>query len=146
MEEISQHISSTERRAALAERDAIDRYTAAFLADRAGATFSGRINGVTRFGLFVELDETGADGLVPVSTLPDDHYDHDEHRHALVGRRSGRVYRLGAPVKVKLTEADPVLGSTLFTMLEQDGADIPWLRGKSRSTVTSKRRAKGSRS
>ncbi|UEM05131.1 ribonuclease R [Skermanella rosea] len=129
MTEIAEHISSTERRAALAERDAVDRFTAAFLADRVGATFSGRITGVTRFGLFVELDETGADGLVPVSSLPDDQYEHQERSHALVGRRSGRVYRLGAPVKVKLVEADPVLGSTLFALLEDDGADLPWLRG-----------------
>ena len=129
MTEIAEHISSTERRAALAERDAVDRFTAAFLAERVGATFSGRITGVTRFGLFVELDETGADGLVPVSSLPDDQYEHQERSHALVGRRSGRSYRLGAPVKVKLVEADPVLGSTLFALLEDDGTDLPWLRG-----------------
>ena len=107
----------------------MDRFTAAFLAERVGATFSGRITGVTRFGLFVELDETGADGLVPVSSLPDDQYEHQERSHALVGRRSGRSYRLGAPVKVKLVEADPVLGSTLFALLEDDGTDLPWLRG-----------------
>ena len=128
MTEIGDHISSTERRAALAERDAVDRFTAAFLADRVGATFSGRITGVTRFGLFVELDETGADGLVPVSTLPDDQYEHREKEHALVGRRLGKVYRLGSAVKVKLTEADPVLGSTLFALLEPDNADPEWLR------------------
>ena len=62
----------------------------------------------------------GADGLVPVSTLPDDQYEHREKEHALVGRRLGKVYRLGAAVKVKLTEADPVLGSTLFALLEPD--------------------------
>jgi ribonuclease R len=94
----------------------------------------------------VELDETGADGLVPVSTLPDDQYEHDEHAHALVGRRFGRIFRLGAPVKVKLTEADPVLGSTLFALLEPDGADLPWLRGKPHPTPISAGRAKGSRS
>jgi ribonuclease R len=128
MTEIGDHISSTERRAALAERDAVDRFTAAFLADRVGATFSGRITGVTRFGLFIELDETGADGLVPVSTLPDDQYEHREKEHALVGRRLGKVYRLGSAVKVKLTEADPVLGSTLFALLEPDNTDPDWLR------------------
>ncbi|WP_158044407.1 ribonuclease R [Skermanella pratensis] len=141
MTEIAEHISSTERRAALAERDAGDRFTAAFLAERVGATFSGRITGVTRFGLFVELDETGADGLVPVSSLPDDQYEHQERSHALVGRRSGRSYRLGAPVKVKLVEADPVLGSTLFVLLEDDGADLPWLRGSpGKSKARGKRR------
>jgi ribonuclease R len=127
--DVAEHISRTERRAAEAERDAVDRYTAAFLADRIGATFSGRITGVTRFGLFVELDENGADGIVPISTLPDDHYDHEEHRHALVGRRWGRVYSLGAAVKVKLLEADPVLGSTVFGLLSAEGEDQPWAAG-----------------
>ncbi len=116
-EETAEHISRTERRAAAAERDALDRYTTAFLADRVGATFSGRINGVTRFGLFVTLDETGADGLVPVSTLPWDRYDHDEVHHALVGQETGMVYRLGARVKVELHEADTVTGGMVFHLL-----------------------------
>ena len=123
LDTISEHISRTERRAAEAERDAMDRYVARYLSDRVGATFSGRIGGVTRFGLFVTLDETGADGLVPISTLPDDFYDHDEGNHALVGRRHGRVYRLGSRVKVKLTEADGLTGSTVFQLLEAAGTD-----------------------
>ncbi|WP_395459311.1 ribonuclease R [Azospirillum melinis] len=116
--EIGDHLSGTERRAATAERDAVDRYTAAFLADRIGDRFSGRISGVSRFGLFVRLDESGADGLVPASSLPDDRYDHDEAAHALVGQRTGRTYRLGSPVKVVLVEADPVSGSTLFRLAD----------------------------
>ncbi|MBP2231321.1 ribonuclease R [Azospirillum agricola] len=118
LEEIGDHISTTERRAAAAERDAVDRFTAAHLADRIGDRFAGRIAGVTRFGLFVRLDESGADGLVPASTLPDDRYEHDEAKHALVGERSGRAYRLGAPVAVVLTEADPLTGSTLFRLAD----------------------------
>ncbi|WP_448187286.1 ribonuclease R [Azospirillum sp. sgz301742] len=133
MADTAEHISLTERRAAAAERDAIDRFTASFLSTRIGATFSGRITGVTRFGLFVRLDESGADGLIPASTLPDDRYDHVEHQHALVGQRWGRVYRLGAPVKVALKEADPLTGSTLFALLDPDGADLPWLSGNSPS-------------
>lgn len=113
---IGEHISLTERRAAIAERDAVDRYTAAFLADRVGAIFAGRISGVTRFGLFVKLSETGADGLVPISTLPDDYYNHDEKRHSLVGRRSGRVYRMGDEVEVKLAEANALTGGMILEM------------------------------
>ncbi|WP_434614358.1 ribonuclease R [Azospirillum sp. B2RO_4] len=116
--EIGEHLSGTERRAAAAERDAVDRYTAAFLADRVGERFSGRISGVSRFGLFVRLDESGADGLIPASSLPDDRYDHDEAAHALVGQRTGRTYRLSSPVKVVLVEADPVGGSTLFRLAD----------------------------
>lgn len=129
MPDIADHLSMTERRAAAAERDAIDRYTASFLADHVGAAFRGRITGVTRFGLFVRLDESGADGLVPASTLPDDRYEHREREHALVGERWGRVYRLGAPVRVTVKEADPLTGSTLFALFDHDGADLPWHSG-----------------
>ncbi|WP_240002411.1 ribonuclease R [Oleisolibacter albus] len=132
MEKIADHISMTERRAADAERDSLDRYVAAYLADRVGATFSGKIGGVTRFGLFITLDETGADGLVPVSTLPDDFYDHDEARHCLVGRRTGRMFRLGTRVQVRLLEADPIAGSMVFRLLDESGADLPPGRGPAR--------------
>ncbi|HZB90461.1 MAG TPA: ribonuclease R [Stellaceae bacterium] len=116
---VAEHISMTERRAAAAERSAVDRYTAAFLAERVGATFAGRINGVTRAGLFVTLAETGADGLIPISTLPSDYYDHDEKRHRLVGRRWGRVYTLGDPLTVRLAEANAVTGGLIFAVDEQ---------------------------
>lgn len=129
LEDIGEHISTAERRAAAAERDAVDRFTAAFLADRVGETFSGRVSGVTRFGLFIRLDESGADGLIPASTLPDDQYEHDEHAHALVGQRTGRVYRLGAPVTVILVEADPLTGSTLFALPKDHGTDLPLQSG-----------------
>ncbi len=119
--EMGEHLSRTERRAATAERDAVDRYTAAFLADRVGERFGGRISGVSRFGLFVRLDESGADGLIPASTLPDDKYDHDEAAHTLTGQRTGRTYRLGSPVGILLVEADPVSGSTLFRLADSNG-------------------------
>jgi ribonuclease R len=110
-----EHISMTERRAAAAERSALDRYTAAFLAERVGATFAARVNGVTRAGLFVTLDETGADGLVPISMVGNDFFTLDEKRHRLVGRRTGTVFALGDPIQVKLAEADTVTGSLAFT-------------------------------
>ncbi len=116
--EIGTHISKTERRSAAAERGAVDRYTASFLADRVGAIFAGRICGVTRFGLFVKLDHTGADGLIPIRTLPQDYYEHDERLHALVGRRTGTTFRLGDAVQIKLVEADALTASTLFALHE----------------------------
>ena len=136
---IGEHISTTERRAAAAERDAIDRFVAAFLANRVGAIMAGRITGVTRFGLFVRLDETGADGLVPIASLPNDFYDHDEASHALVGRRWGRVYRLGEQVMVRLVQAEPLTGGLLLELIEGvDGgqpAPVPKARGRKPSKV-----------
>jgi ribonuclease R len=123
--EIGAHISMTERRAAETERDALDRYTASYLSERVGATFAGRISGVARFGLFIRLDETGADGIVPISSLPDDYYIHEEDRHRLVGRRTGRIYRLADRATVKLIEADATTGSTVFRIIEKTGAEQP---------------------
>jgi len=117
LQSTAEHVTQTERRSMAAERDAMDRYVAAFLEDHVGATFEGRITGVTRFGLFVRLEDTGADGLVPVSSLGNEYFTHDDRAHALVGERSGQRYTLGRPVQVKLKEATPVTGGLLFEML-----------------------------
>jgi ribonuclease R len=122
---MGEHISTTERRAAAAERDTIDRFVAAFLADRVGTIIAGRVTGVTRFGLFVRLEETGADGLVPIASLPNDFYDHDEAGHALVGRRWGRVYCLGERVMVRLVQAEPLTGGLLLELIEGDDSGRP---------------------
>ena len=98
---------------------------AAFLADRVGAEFAGRITGVTRFGLFVRLEETGADGLVPISRLGDEFFIHDDRMHALVGERSGARWMLGTPVVVRLVEATPVTGGLMFEMLSSPAPADP---------------------
>ena len=119
LSEISAQISATERRAMLAERETKDRLIAHFLADRIGATFDGRISGVHRAGLFVKLNETGADGFVPARTIGDEYFRHDETGHAMVGSRSGETYRLGDRVTVKLVEAAPVAGALRFELLSE---------------------------
>lgn len=128
LEAKSEHISQTERTSAEAERSSVDRFTAQWMSERIGAQFSGKINGVTRFGLFVTLDENGADGLVPIRSLPEDYYIHDEHQHALIGRKSRRVYRLGASLTIKIVEADGLTGSSVFAVVGKDGADIPGIK------------------
>jgi ribonuclease R len=112
--EAADHITATERRAAAAEREAIDRYMSAFMADKVGAVFAGRISGVTRFGLFVTLAETGASGIVPMGSLEDDFWVHDETQQALIGRRTGKSWRLAQPVEVRLAEATPLTGGLVF--------------------------------
>ncbi len=113
---IGEHLCTTERRAQAAERDAADRYAAHFMGDRVGATFHGRVNGVTRFGLFITLDDIGADGLIPIKTLPADYYDHDEDKHMLVGRATGTAFRLGDRLEVMLKEASPITGGMIFAL------------------------------
>jgi ribonuclease R len=117
--EISARISTAERRAMVAERETNDRLIAHFLADRIGATFEGRISGVTRAGLFVKLKETGADGFIPARTIGDDYFQFREHEHAMVGRSTGETYRLGDDVTVKLVEAVPIAGALRFELLSE---------------------------
>jgi ribonuclease R len=125
LRETALSITASERRAMAAERDATDRYVAAFLADRVGAEFDGRITGVTRFGLFVRLSEIGADGLAPVSSLGDEYFVHDDKAHCLIGERSGKRWRLGARVRVKLMEATPITGGLLFSVLSDPEPALP---------------------
>ena len=120
--EVAAQISVTERRAMKAERETADRLIAHFLADRIGATFQGRISGVTRAGLFVKLSDTGADGLIPIRTLGTEYFNYDETRHALVGSRSGAMHRLGDVVDVRLVEAAPVAGALRFELLSEGHA------------------------
>ncbi|WP_373870014.1 ribonuclease R [Azorhizobium oxalatiphilum] len=131
--EIAADISATERRAMAAERETVDRLIAHHLADQLGATFSARVTGATRAGLFVSLDETGADGFVPASTLGADYYRFDEARQALVGDRTGEMHRIGDRVEVKLVEAAPVAGALRFELLSE-GTYVGKARGKSVST------------
>jgi ribonuclease R len=126
LSEISENISMTERRAMAAERDSTDRYVAAFMQDRIGATFDARVTGVTRFGLFVRLAETGAEGLLPARMLGMEYFRHDERRHALVGDRTGTQYGLGDILRVRLAEAAPLTGGLRFDLAE--AAEAPRAR------------------
>jgi ribonuclease R len=116
--DIAEHITATERRAALAERDAVDRYLAAYMADKVGAVFAARISGVTRFAIFVTVTDSGASGIVPVSTLPDDFWMHDEAAQTLTGRRTRIVFRLTQEVEVRLAEASPITGGLVFHIMQ----------------------------
>ncbi len=120
-DDAAEHISATERRAALAEREAIDRYLAAYMADKIGAAFQARISGVTRFGLFVTVHGNGATGLIPISSLPDDYWVHDEASQSLTGRKTRQIFRLTQDVNVRLAEASPVTGGLIFALAAAGG-------------------------
>ena len=120
VEKLAEQTSEFERRAMLAERDAMDRFTAIYLKDQVGGMFAGRVSGVTRAGLFVTLAETGASGIVPMRSLGDDFYDFDELARMLVGRRTGKLWRLGDPVTVRLREAAPVTGGLVLEIVESE--------------------------
>lgn len=125
LKDTAEHISFTERRSMTAERDTNDRYLASYLSERVGNEFAGRVAGVARFGLFVKLDETGADGLVPIASLGREWFRHDPETHTLTGEDSGRVIAMGQRCLVRLSEAVPVTGGLLLELLEIEGDDAP---------------------
>ena len=117
--EIGAEISATERRATVAERDAMDRFATRYLADRVGAAFEATVTGVTRFGLFARLEDTGAEGLIPIRDFGE-YMRHDAATQRLVGEDSGTTYGLGQTVPVTLVEADPVTGALRFELSDQE--------------------------
>ena len=120
-----------------AERDSTERYVAAFMKEREGAKIAVRVTGVTRFGLFVRLKETGAEGLIPARTLGQEFFHHDEKRHALIGDRTGTAYRLGDMLVARLVEAAPLTGGLRF---ELTADNAPAAAAKSPPRIHARRR------
>ncbi|WP_432255260.1 ribonuclease R [Limimaricola sp. AA108-03] len=141
LDETAKQISDTERRSMLAERDTTDRYLAAFMSERIGAELPGRISGIARFGVFVKLDETGADALVPIRSLGNEFFHFDAESQTLMGSDSGRVIGLGQRVTARLVEAAPISGGLIAELVEIDGATMP--RGPSRRPGKPPRRKAG---
>lgn len=123
--ETAKLISDTERRSMAAERDTGDRYLAGFLADRVGTELSGRVSGIAKFGVFVKLDETGADAMIPIRTLGREYFHYDADSQTLMGADSGRVISIGQRATVKLAEADPVTGGLIVELLALDDSALP---------------------
>jgi len=119
LEQIAADISQLERRAMLAERETNDRYLSEYLSGRVGAEFSARIRGATRFGLFVMLDQTGADGFIPMRNLPGRNWRFDETQNHLINMQSRSGYQLGQAVTVRLVEATPVAGGLVFDVISK---------------------------
>jgi ribonuclease R len=140
--ETAKLISDTERRSMVAERDTTDRYLAAFLSDRIGAELTGRISGIAKFGVFVKLDETGADAMIPIRTLGREYFHFDAESQTLMGSDTGMVIGLGQRVTVKLAEAAPVTGGLIVELLTLEDRAVP--KGPSRGRGKPPRRKVGS--
>ena len=139
LDEIADHISQTERAAVAAERDAVDRYVSAYLSEQVGAVFGARITGVTGAGLFIMLDETGADGFVPVRTLGFERFVFDEKSKSLIGAETGGRYKFGRKVEVRLLEAMPLQGGLVFEMLSKPEKGERPRQGRGRRAYASRR-------
>ncbi|SHI71045.1 RNAse R [Palleronia salina] len=142
LDQTAEQISGTERRSMVAERDTTDRYLAAYLSERVGSEMTGRISGVQKFGLFVKLDETGADGLVPVRSIGREFFVFDPEAQTLMGADSGTTIGLGQRVTVRLAEAVPVTGGLMLELLEVEGDAMPRGGGGSRKPGKPPKRAR----
>jgi ribonuclease R len=138
MSDTAELVSGAERRAMAAERETVDRLIASHLSSQIGARFPGRIGGVVAAGLFITLNDTGADGFIPAGTLGSDYFVYDETRRALIGERSGETFQLGDPVDVRLVEAAPVSGGLRFEMLSEGRKGKPQSRRSMRGRIRSR--------
>ena len=130
LEVTAKHISDTERRSMVAERDTTDRYLASYLSEKVGNEFEGKISGVAKFGFFVRLNESGAEGIVPVRTLGTDFYYYDDRTNTLRGSETGLIIGLGQRATVRLKEVDPIAGGIAFDALNIGGEKIPNIQKK----------------
>lgn len=128
----AQLISQAERRSMAAERETQERLIAAYLAERVGEIFKGKISGVTKSGLFVKLSDTGADGFIPAALLGQDYYRYEPDHHALVGDQTGAAFQLGDAVEVRLQEAIPTAGALRFEIVSAPSRKLTRLRGRRR--------------
>jgi len=108
-----------------AERETIDRYVAAFLADKVGRILRCRITGVQPFGFFATVEDLGGDGLVPAAILGNEYFRYDEAARALIGEETGETYRVGQHLELKLAEANPASGALRFALPEGKFAGRP---------------------
>ena len=142
LDETAAHISSTERRAMLAERSAKERYLSAFMSTRIGNEFAGHITGVTKSGLFIRLDDTGAEGFSPMSYLGRERFFANEDGMSLTGGTTGKTYRIGQAISVRLLETNPIAGGMLMEPViddEAEGTATTQRRGSFRRNTHGKR-------
>jgi ribonuclease R len=141
-EDVGEHISRLERRAMEAERETVDRYVAAYLADQVGQVVQCRITGVQPFGFFATVVEFGGDGIVPVSTIGREYFRYDEKAQQLVGEETGTTYRLGQKLKLTIVESNPVTGGLRFAVPDEDGEDRPAIERRDRVRRPQQRRGR----
>lgn len=139
LDQTAKQISETERRSMTAERDTTDRYLAAFLSESMGVEMPGRVAGIAKFGVFVKLDETGADALIPLRTLGNEYFDYDAESQTLMGSETGRMIGLGQRAVVKLTEAAPVTGGLIAELISLDDKAMPKTRSRGRGKLMRRR-------
>ncbi|MFW0777370.1 MAG: ribonuclease R [Rickettsiales bacterium] len=111
---VAQHISDTERKAMMAEREASDRYKVSYMTQHIGNTFAGAISGLNEYGLYITLSDNGVTGFVPVRNLSGDFFRYDKKHSCFIGARTRQEYAIGMPLMIRVQEANSMTGSLIF--------------------------------
>ncbi len=125
LEEVTKHSSETERRADEAERETIKLKKVEYMQERIGQVFGGVISGMTKWGMYVELPNT-VEGLVHVTNMTDDHYEYYEGSYEMVGEHTGKVFKLGQKIRVRVIGTNRMMRTIDFEIAEgerEDGED-----------------------
>ena len=117
--EVALHISDTERKAMMAERDASDRYKVSYMSSRVGQSFSGVIVSLNEYGLFVALNDTGVNGFIPVRNLQGDFFRYDKRHASFTGQRTHESFQIGQPLIIRVQTANATTGSLIFELAKE---------------------------
>ena len=134
-----------ERKAAEAERTSVKYKQAEFLADKIGQVFPALISGVSKWGIYAEIEENKCEGMISLGTLQDDYYYLDEDNYQVIGRRYGRQYKLGDSIKIKVLRVDMEKKQMDFAMVEPDDEPTSTYTPKPEKKKTSKAKNKATK-
>ncbi len=142
---VGRHCSETERISEAAEREAVKIKQVEYMSAHVGEEYTGVISGVLSFGFFVRLDGVGAEGMIRLSTLDDDYYQYEEKNYRLVGRRTGRIFQLGDPIKVGVLKVDVIKNEIDLFLVEAPKISPKKKSGKPKARNDNSRKSRGKR-
>ena len=124
-EEYCKHCSIMEKKAADAERTSVKYKQAEYLADKLGQVFPALISGVSKWGIYAEIEGNKCEGMIPIGSLKDDYYMLDEDNYQVIGRRHGRCYKLGYPVHIRVRKVDLLKKQIDFELVDEEDNNRP---------------------
>ena len=125
IEDACKHCSVMEKKAADAERTSVKYKQAEYLADKLGQVFPALISGVSKWGIYAEIEDSKCEGMIPIGSLKDDYYMLDEDNYQVIGRRHGRCYKLGYPVHIRVKRVDLLKKQIDFDLVDEDELTRP---------------------
>ena len=137
-EEYCKHCSLMEKKAADAERASVKYKQAEYLSDKLGKVFDANISGVSKWGIYAEIEGNKCEGMIPIGSLKGDYYMLDEDNYQVIGRRYGKCYKLGDPVRIRVKNVDMVKKLIDFDLIEEENEKPEKTSRTSRTSKTSR--------